>query len=55
MPLREWLRDNLHQYGRKFTPVEMLMRLTGSDIEVGPYVRYLYAKLRDIYQIDDPR
>jgi carboxypeptidase Taq len=55
MPLREWLRENLHQYGRKFTPVEMLQRLTGSDIEVGPYVRYLYAKLRDIYQIDDPR
>ena len=55
MPLREWLRDNLHQYGRKFTPVEMLKRLTGSNIEVGPYVRYLYTKLRDIYQIDDPR
>jgi carboxypeptidase Taq len=55
MPLREWLRENLHQYGRKFTPVEMLRRLTGSNIEVGPYVRYLYAKLRDIYQIDDPR
>ena len=48
-------QDNLHQYGRKFTPVEMLKRLTGSDIQVGPYVRYLYTKLRDIYQIDDPR
>jgi carboxypeptidase Taq len=55
MPLREWLRDNLHQYGRKFTPVEMLQRVAGSAIEVGPYVRYLYRKLRDIYQIDDPR
>ncbi len=49
--LREWLRDNLHRYGRKFTPTEMLARLVGGPIDVGPYVRYLKTKLADIYQL----
>ena len=27
--LREWLRDNLHRHGRKFTPAETLEDGTG--------------------------
>ena len=49
MALREWLRENLHRHGRKFTPKEMLQKLVGSGISVGPYVRYLKAKLGEIY------
>lgn len=49
--LREWLRENLHQYGRKFTPKETLEKLTGSPIQVGPYMRYLTSKAADIYGI----
>ncbi len=49
--LREWLRENLHRHGRKFTPTEMLQRLVGGPIDVGPYVRYLTNKLADIYQL----
>ena len=50
MPLREWLRENLHQYGRKFTPQETLQKVTGSDaVQVGPYVQYLTAKFSEIY------
>ena len=28
MPLREWLRDNLHKHGRKFTPMETFKKLS---------------------------
>jgi carboxypeptidase Taq len=50
MTLREWLRDNLHRHGRKFTPAETLERVVGTHrIEVGPYVRYLYHKFEDLY------
>lgn len=56
VPLREWLRDNLHQHGRKFTPAETLERVAGTPrIEVGPYVRYLYAKFQDLYALPDLR
>ena len=49
--LREWLRDNLHRHGRKFTPAETLQRLVGGPIDVGPYVKYLTNKLTDIYAL----
>lgn len=49
--LREWLRDNLHRYGRKFTPTETMDRLVGGPIEVGPFVRYLQKKFGQIYDL----
>ena len=48
--LREWLRENLHRHGRKFTPAETLERAAGaSRIDPEPYVRYLRQKVGDIY------
>jgi carboxypeptidase Taq len=44
--LAAWLRDNLYSHGRKFTPKEMLERLTGSPtIDPQPYLAYLREKL----------
>jgi carboxypeptidase Taq len=52
LPLREWLRENLHRHGRKFTPKETLQKVTGSDaVQVGPYVKYLTAKFTEIYRL----
>jgi carboxypeptidase Taq len=42
--LRQWLRLNIHQHGRKFTPSELLQRVVGSGIEVEPFLRYLRRK-----------
>ena len=50
LALREWLRDNLHRHGRKFTPKETLRRAAGADhVDVGPYVTYLRSKFSAIY------
>jgi len=50
--LRDWLRENLHRHGRKFTPSEMLERVVGTaEIDPEPYVRYLREKLADICQL----
>jgi carboxypeptidase Taq len=51
-PLREWLREHVHRYGAKFTTEELLQRQTGSEISVKPFVRYLRAKLSDVYGPD---
>ena len=48
--LREWLRENLHRHGRKFTPGETLERAAGvSRIDPEPYVKYLRQKVGEIY------
>jgi carboxypeptidase Taq len=49
--LREWLRVNIHQHGSKFPTTELLERVVGSPIAVGPFVRYLKAKLADVYGV----
>jgi carboxypeptidase Taq len=48
-PLREWLGENVHRYGRAFTPQELLQRVTGSGMDAGPYLGYLERKLGDLF------
>ena len=43
-PLREWLAENVHAHGRKYSPQETLRRATGSTIDARPYVAYLTRK-----------
>ena len=42
--LAEWLRENLWRHGRKFTPHELVERITGGDLDSDPYLRYLRGK-----------
>ena len=48
-PLLTWLRTNVHQFGRKFKPQELVERVTGSRIDPEPYLQYLESKYRAIY------
>jgi carboxypeptidase Taq len=42
--LAEWLRESLWRHGRKFTPAELLERITGGGLDPEPYLRYLRGK-----------
>lgn len=48
--LREWLRVHIHQYGRMYEPRELVRRVTGGAIDPEPYLRYIEAKYRAIYE-----
>ena len=50
-PLLNWLRENVHQFGTKFEPMELLERITGSGLAAEPYLRYLRTKFGEIYGI----
>jgi carboxypeptidase Taq len=52
MGLREWLRDNVHRYGSKYSSRELLERVVGEQIAVGPFVSYLKRKLGDVYGLE---
>ncbi len=51
-PLREWLIENVHRHGSKFTTSELLERAVGGPISVHPFVRYLKHKLGEVYGLD---
>ena len=46
-----WLRDNIHHHGSKFTPRELVQRVTGGDMDARPYMAYLREKYSDIYDL----
>jgi carboxypeptidase Taq len=48
-PLREWLGDRVHRWGRALEPQELLERTTGSRLDAEPYLAYLRAKLGELY------
>lgn len=50
--LREWLRVRVHRHGAKFETEDLLRREGGGPITVAPFVRYLKAKLSDVYGVD---
>jgi carboxypeptidase Taq len=49
--LLSWLRKNIHVEGGKFEPQELMIKVTGSKINPGPYLNYLETKYKEVYQL----
>ncbi|CAN7465880.1 carboxypeptidase M32 [Phyllobacterium sp. LjRoot231] len=47
-PLKSWLNENVHQYGRSRTPTEILEQATGSGLTVAHYIADLKRKVADL-------
>ncbi len=44
-----WMRQNIHQHGKKYTPRELIQRATGQPLSHEPFMRYVTQKFSDIY------
>lgn len=51
-PLLGWLQGNIYQYGRTFSASELLVRTSGQDLHVAPYLAYLTEKFTDLYALN---
>ncbi len=51
VPLRRWLEQKIHRWGRMFTPDHLARRVTGSGVNPEPFLRYLEAKYAELYRI----
>ena len=49
--LREWMREAIHQHGRKFTLDELTERALGEGPSSEPYLAYLQARYGEIYDL----
>jgi carboxypeptidase Taq len=43
-PLHDWLKEHIYTQGRKFTPAEIMERVTGKPLSTAPLMRYLHQK-----------
>jgi carboxypeptidase Taq len=48
-PLREWLRERVHRFGRTLTPVELIERACGGPLDPAPLLAHLWDKLGPLY------
>ena len=49
--LLRWLQTNIHQHGRKFTPSEIVERVTGKNLSHEPFVAYVTRKFSEVYEL----
>lgn len=47
--ITHWLRENVHQHGRRFSSAEILTRVTGSDLKFEYFMSYARKKYEAIY------
>ncbi|MDE1161477.1 MAG: carboxypeptidase M32 [Acidobacteriaceae bacterium] len=50
-PLRHYLRDTIHQHGRRYSRDELLTMATGRTLDPEPYIEYLTAKYTELYEL----
>jgi carboxypeptidase Taq len=50
-PLLQWLRENIHQYGRFYTSNELCEKVTGEKLEFRYFLDYAKKKFGGIYQL----
>lgn len=50
-PILEWLKNNIHQHGRRYSRNELLKKSTGRSLDVKPYLEYLQNKASQVYGV----
>jgi carboxypeptidase Taq len=51
LKLREWLRVNIHQYGKQYRAEDLCKKLTGGGLSHKPMMEYMTKKFSDIYNL----
>ncbi|HEX3600557.1 MAG TPA: carboxypeptidase M32 [Lacipirellulaceae bacterium] len=51
VPLREWLRTNIHAEGRRYPAAELCQRITGLPLSHDPLIRHLRGKFGPLYDL----
>ena len=47
--LHGWLKEQIYRHGRKYTPQELVERVTGGPLRIAPYIEYLRTKYGELY------
>jgi len=50
-PIHNWLRENIHKWGRRLDPSVLLEKVTGDELSVEPFLGYIEKKYSEIYGI----
>lgn len=49
--IQNWLKENIHQYGKLYTPNELIVKVTGEELNAQYLVEYLEKKYSEVYEL----
>lgn len=52
MVITKWLNENIHKYGKIYTPSELIVKVTGEALNPKYFLEYLNEKYSEIYELD---
>jgi carboxypeptidase Taq len=50
LPLKNWLNDRVHQWGRQYSAKELIQRVTSQALTPEPFIQDLEQKFGNLYQ-----
>ncbi|MEH7415242.1 carboxypeptidase M32 [Neobacillus drentensis] len=50
--IQDWLKENIHQYGKLYRPNELIHMVTGEALNADYLIEYLEKKYAEVYQLD---
>lgn len=48
-PIKSWLVNNVYRYGNLHDPADLIKKITGIELDVKPYIKYLEEKYSKLY------
>lgn len=51
--IQGWLKEKIHQYGKLYTPNELIVRVTGEELNADYLVEYLEKKYSEVYGLEE--
>jgi len=51
LPIKEWLSDKIYKYGKRLTPSEIIVNVTGEELNPDYLADYLEEKYKEIYKL----
>ena len=50
--ITKWLNEHIHRYGKLYTPSELIVKVTGEELNPKYFLDYLNEKYSDIYELN---
>ncbi|MCJ8012584.1 carboxypeptidase M32 [Paenibacillus sp. KQZ6P-2] len=51
LPIKEWLTEKIYRFGKSLTPAEIIMQVTGEELNPDYLADYLEEKYKEIYKL----
>jgi len=51
LPLKDWLNDRVHRWGRQYSAADLIKHITGTTLTPAPFFEQLTEKFSNLYQL----